>query len=885
MATILTCPGCGKMSQVGDLPGGSAVRCPHCMGVMLVPDVIAPQPSVEIAPPPSFEPPQPPEDHPQQSDDLMGLAAASSQSPPPDETGINADEPDPSDVVEVDESFRQVIASGPRRTKKQYGGLIIAGIVLLVAGGATFFFVTHQQNSSFTFSGASAPGVAPGALGDGDITLSEWEQTHAPQLSQWRSEAKSMEISGDLRGAQLRYQKMLDVAKADGQPSAGVAALLADAQRSFDSITSKIGPPPVVAVVPPPGSQGSAASTQPTAPAVAMAPTTVPASQPTTPVIADDLGANWEPFHRPQILQWAADADAFEKKNQPVEALARYQQIVNLVGDRRTTLKDSQLKTTVAAADASRKRLVMAVRGSDEAKAFTAKALLAGGLRAEQDGKWAAGLDALTDSSRLLAAALKPVDRYRDKTYLTCLDGMAVAYFNLKQVQKSGQLFDDDEPLGRGTLPTSDPSRTLIWNRAVNDITQKFNIMRAIKTIQGYMEKHHEDDEQMTNLLGTACFIADESNPPNRKVLDEAIGFYGQRSNDLERSRPGQRRWGIQWLPEADAQQKFDAYNKAIDDLQTKTREKTAAENHVNDLQTGAHRATAKELTEAKTKLTEATAAVKAAHDAIPRPPWLTDLQPIVPTLEEPKAAVVSADNNLTTPADSPTTPAQSTPAQSTPADPTLPSVSGPPPGTPAEPSTPAVNTTPDVPVAAAGRTAAAFAVDPTHLLTAAEPIGNATRVRVQDTDGNEYYARVAARSDHLALLEVSSSDANGSLPYLNVAPIFLEGGQLQCAAIPQASIFAPSAALISADAPVPNSPKWLVAMSDHPRLAGSPLLNASNQVVGVEIAGRDDPKQRIPAVTLAELQKFLQDNHATPATENLKPDPLAIYQVEAVEQ
>lgn len=878
MATILTCPGCGKMSQVGDLPGGSAVRCPHCMGVMLVPAVVAPEPPEEMAAAPSFEPPQPTPDDSHESGDLSDLAAASSESPP-EETGVLADEPDPSDAVEVDESFRQVIASGPRRTRKQHGGLIIAGVVLLVTAGAVFFLVTHRENSAFTFSGAPAPPAAPGAEGAGDITLSEWEQTHAPQLSQWRSEAKSMEISGDLRGAQFRYQKMLDVAKADGQPSAGVAALLADAQHSFDSITSKIGPPPAVAVAPPPGSEGSAASTQPTTPAVAMTPAVGPASQPTTPVIADDSGANWEPFHRPQILHWAADAEAFEKKNQPVEALARYQQIVDLVGDHRATLTDPQLKTTVAAADASRKRLVLAVRGSDEAKAFTAKALLAGGLRAEQDGKWTAGLDALTDSSRLLAAALKPVDRYRDKTYLTCLDGMAVAYFNLKQVQKSGQLFDDDEPLGRGTLPTSDPSRTLIWNRAVNDITQKFNIMRAIKTIQGYMQKHHEDDEPMTNLLGTACFVADESNPPNRKVLDEAIGFYGQRSNDLERSHPGERRWGIQWLPEADAQQKFDAYNKAIEDLQTKIREKSAAENHVSELQTGAHRASAKELTAAKTKLTEATAALKSAHDAIPRPPWLTDLQPIVPTLEEPKTVVASADNNLTTPADSPTTPAQSTPA-----DPTLPSVAGPPPSTPAEPSTPAVNTTPDLPVAPAGRTAAAFPVDSTHLVTAAEPIGNATRVRVQDTDGNEYYARVAARSDHLALLEVSSSDVNGSLPYLNVAPIFLEGGQVQCAAIPQASIFAPSAALISADAPVPNSPKWLVAMSDHPRLAGSPLLNASNQVVGVEIAGRDDPKQRIPAVTLTELQKFLQDNHAVPATENMKPDPLAICQVQAVD-
>ena len=167
-------------------------------------------------------------------------------------------------------------------------------------------------------------------------------------------------------------------------------------------------------------------------------------------------------------------------------------------------------------------------RDSDEARAITARALLAAGLKAEQEKKWKTALESLSDASHLIAPTLKPVQRYRDPTYLVSLNAAAVAYMNLKQNQRAGELFADDAPLGRAALAMNSPSRDLVWNRAVNDLTQKFNIMRSVKMLHDYMDLHKEPDEPLLNLLGTVLFVADETAPANRKVLDDAIGFYSQ---------------------------------------------------------------------------------------------------------------------------------------------------------------------------------------------------------------------------------------------------------------------------------------------------------------------------------------------------------------------
>jgi hypothetical protein len=274
-------------------------------------------------------------------------------------------------------------------------------------------------------------------------------------------------------------------------------------------------------------------------------------------------------------------------------------------------------------------------------------------------------------------------------------------------------------------------------------------------------------------------------------------------------------------------------------------------------------------MTAAKDKLTAAVAAVKAAHDAIPRPPWLTDVQPVVPAIS-PATLMLAAG-----PAIAPVAPASATPS---PASPT--------PASPTPAQTPAAGASPPAvaiapPPAPEARYAAAFPVDRTHLVTASEPLGTATHLIVEDTGGGQMPAKVVATSGRLALLEVSPAEAGGPLKYLSLATDFT-GGPVQCAAIPQANLFGPTVALLTADAPVPQHSAWWVSLSDHPRLAGSPLLDAQNEVIGVEVATRDDARQRIPAITLDDLRKFLQSNGIVPAPSSTTPDPSVVWQVAA---
>ncbi len=980
MATILTCPSCGKRSKVASQAPGSAVRCPHCTAVMKVPGEAPPvaataTASVARAPaivppivaspaaPPLLEqlPPAPqvqapgficsvcegsfPIDQvydqngsiiceachaagaslPADSEEAdpgsfpvvpslstLVIEPATDEAPPPWQqapaagvVGVAAESQEtvaPQEPDAVDSDLADLSAtprSGPRVRRPPFWKRMSP--TQLVVAGSCAFLLTCVLTYVITRYGGARPraDISPSApvvsnpstppdtsVGGPDQSMSEWEKRNAPRLSQWRSTAKSMEVSGDLAGAQLLYQKMLLLSKAPGATlqNAGVVAMLGDAQTSFDAITRKIGPPPApLAVAPPPLTPAPVqtssvtpgdSSTQPVAlppesPATTPAATAPPAPPaPAAPAQIADDGVNWEPAHHDQLLQLSADAGLLEKQQHPVAALAKLQELLQLVSNHRTALTDPQLKSTVAAAEESRKRLLVFARDSDEARAITARSLLAAGLKAENQKKWKTALDSLSDASHLIGSMLKPVQRYRDPLYLTSLNATAVAYMNLKLNQRTGELFSDDEPLGRASLAMNSPSRDLVWNRAVNDLTQKFNIMRSVKMLHEYMDQHTEPDEPLMNLLGTVLFVADESNPVNRKVLDDGIGFYGQRTMDLEKTRPGERRWGIQWLPEADAQAKFDQYNKSLDAYAEAVRVKTAADTHLKDLQNSQHasvgRATAAQITAAKASVAAAIAGVKRAHDAIPRPPWLTDVEPIVPKIDTGALLAVGP-----TSAPAPASPGPSGPV-AVPASP-LAAV--------APASQPAVDVA--VPPAPEARYAAAFPVDKTHLVTAAEPLGSATTAKIEDTSGGVMTAKVVARSDRLALLEISSADASAPLKFLTLATDFT-GGPVQCAAIPQANVFGPTMALLSADAPVPSRSAWWVNLSDHPRLPGSPLLNAQNEVIGVEVAARDDARQKIPAVTLDDLRKFLEANHVVSVASGAKGDPNVVAQVTA---
>jgi len=126
----------------------------------------------------------------------------------------------------------------------------------------------------------------------------------------------------------------------------------------------------------------------------------------------------------------------------------------------------------------------------------------------------------------------------------------------------------------------------------------------------------------------------------------------------------------------------------------------------------------------------------------------------------------------------------------------------------------------------------------------------------------------------------VPASDVpGGSLRYLSVAEAFA-GGLVRCAAIPEANVFGPSSKLLAGEATSPPARgPWSASLSEHPRLAGSPLLDVRGSVVGVVVAGRDDPRTKLPAVGLRELREFLTAHAALPAAPCPAPDPTDMFQ------
>ncbi len=853
----------------------------------------------------------------QHADDADFLSAHSIPAPSDEHVVSEEDHSDRHDDVvsfaPVAASAESSSASAPGKRPTDFLPLLVGGAFGIIILGAVIVYVTSNDSRPPVASVPTAPSVVPNSAPTEAPGPTEWEQKNGPHLERLRAQAKSLEASGDLPGALTRYQDMLNFA---ADPSAKIRsdstlAELADARTRWEALVKVVKP---VDQTPPPPTPdqavASAGSSYPkwhdtgkpsvpatetekpekhttpsaTEPAVAENPTPKPkpGPEPTpAPAVAEDE-ANWAANHLDQVRKLLVDAPEAAKGADKVAALAKYEQLLRLVQGHEKQITDADLKKALAAANDQRKQLLAAVRDSDETKQATASSLLAAGLKSLRDGKWKTAEESLTDARHVSEKMSKAVDYFKDAGYVATLHALAVAYLENKNVQRAGEMFDDGAPLGR--IASTRPTREMIWNRAVTDVTQKFNIMRTVKMLRDYLEKHPDPpDEDLINLFGTACSAGDETNPANRKLLDDAIGYYQVLNTQLEKTHPGQKRWGAQWLPEAEAQAKYDDQSKYIEIFQQKLRDKEMAGIRLKEAQqnaAGIKRAPGAEaaVTAAKNALTDADRAATAARAAIPRAAWLTDLKPMIPPdtvvamVTPPPASSLSPspgpsgssalpDSSTTPPPNA--TPAPSTPSTSTPA----------PAADPAPP--PVVVPTREV------RYAAAFPVDKTHLVTAADPLGSASAVRLEDTQGNVFAARVVAREGKLALLEVSPGDAGGPLRYFNLSPGY-SGGPVRCAAIPEANVFGPSVALLNGDSvPVPRGPKWSVGLSEHPRLAGSPLLDGDNAVIGVVVADREDPKTRLPSIPVKDISDFLQAQHVMPGP-SPSVDPVGIYQVAA---
>jgi hypothetical protein len=483
---------------------------------------------------------------------------------------------------------------------------------------------------------------------------------------------------------------------------------------------------------------------------------------------------------------------------------------------------------------------------------------------------------------------LKMSDRIKDPNYLLALQGLAVAYLNTKQAPKAGQLFDEASPLGAAV--DREPSRELIVNRAVTDIIQKTKAMRAAKSIKSYLEKHPDDaDEKMLNLLGTALFIANQ-HTTSKAMLNQIADFYAKANADLEQTHPGEKRWGIEWLPAREVDQKFAAQKQAREEWQRHSAEATVAYNDWQNklsLYTPHPPAWTRYVSldvvqRAEGSYQKASQAAEEARSRVIMPPWLTEVNPVLPPM--PKGVMLASATTSDTsgaasmaglPDTDPPIAGQrinlpgstdSTPSTSSNTDAT------------SEPATPVPSSPPvhfQVP-----RHALAFAVDKQRLITDADVMGDVTDVRIENAAGEIISAHLVAKKDRLALLEVNPAELQGrSLAYLNLAPGFT-GGALRCAGAPLANIFGPLPVLLTGQAAAPSQTAWTVDLSENPRLPGSPLIDAQGNLVGVVMASRDDLRTRLPATSLGEIREFLSAHSALAASRCPNPDPLGVFEV-----
>ena len=755
-------------------------------------------------------------------------------------------------------------AGPPRRgaqAKKSSGigawviaGGVVAAIVIVAA--LVIRNSANRQSSSPSSPSPLAKAIAPPSQGvsaqpqprPSDRAANAWEQSNGARLATLRQEASGLAANGDLTGASARYQELLALEKAAPQPGNSLVGQIRHDQDAWDAVRTKL------------------------AAAAAPAPITTAPAQIAPQPVATDSGPRWEQQHGTQIAQLLSRARA--AGNDDFKAALAYQQLFDLVGGHMSDISDPALKQQIDSAAASRAKLLTRIKSSPQAMTLTAQTLLASGLEALQRRRFQAAQESLSDARKLFDRNIKIAQRVKDPDYLTDLHALAVVYLRTKQVPKAGELFADTAPLSKAV--EREPTRQLIINRATVDIIQRTMAVRAAKTIKEYMDRHpNQLDEQMINLLGTAIAVGEE-HAGSRSFLNQLAQYYAKLNDQLEKARPGEKRWGVQWLPAAEAQMKIDEQRKAIQAAQRLTQETNAAFNEwerQKQLYQPSGPDRLRHTSKANVDAAEARfhglqAAADQARRQIPSAPWLTEPEPVLP-MEPPPAVLVSAQ------------PVHSEPTTPEPPPLTSPEGSGPPPAPEVAPAP----SSPPVIAPTVERHSLAFAIDKLRLLTAADVVGDAKQVRLTDSQAGSLQARVIAKQDQLALLEVDSSQTRG-LPYLNLASSF-SGGPVRCAAIPEENIFVPEPKLLTGEAAAPPSEgEWFVSLAEHPRLPGSPLLDSSAQVVGAVFpATRDDPRAKLRAVTLAQIRQFLSANSALPAAPSANPDPSAVFEVTVEEQ
>lgn len=524
------------------------------------------------------------------------------------------------------------------------------------------------------------------------------------------------------------------------------------------------------------------------------------------------------------------------------------------------------------------------------------------------------GVDAAKQKRNLDALLLQGIDAMAAEDYKAArdafFDALSIDPRNGRTLEALGTTYIklNDVPRARGFLERAAVSgapvtRSLAVNTASILLRSK-NAMRAAKFVRDYIAANPAapPDEDCLNALATALAQADDTSRLN-KFFAETIAFYESYNAKLEATRPGQKRWGAQWMSAKAAEVKLQKYKAEQEKLNALGRQMTQARARFTKVEAdySALKARAKvrsvyvnhglyqsQMRDANDEYLRA----KSKHDDLlavhERPPFLPDIGAVAMSMDAMPAAPVAVA--VATPPAPGTTPGTTPPAPVRP--PTVtPPVPGPIAGAGAtvdfgeltkRPTPPPVSVasgepSPGAPEAPRRRgvtkQAAAFPVAADLLVTSAEAVAGATRITLQAGDGVPFDAAVVASDEAtgLALLKA----AGQRLMPLGLAASFA-GGNVSCVGFPSVNIFDPVPETLAGGAPaIAPGGKWTVRLARNPRLGGSPLL-AGGKVVGVQLATRDADAASVPAATLDDLKKLLAD-HVPAAAVAGAANPLSV--------
>ncbi len=405
---------------------------------------------------------------------------------------------------------------------------------------------------------------------------------------------------------------------------------------------------------------------------------------------------------------------------------------------------------------------------------------------------------------------------------------------------------------------------------------------RAVKLLSDYLKAHDDAGETLVNALAAALANC-EAGFKHSRDFAAARTIYLKASSALELQRPGEKRWGIQWLSAAEVDQRnaemvrigklITALEQDSDRAQQQVRQAEMAVKQAsmgmignraarrNELQAAQNRAQ-RELQAAQGKLDAVHEQLQETHNKIQRPtfPDHIELVDLDPKLFERPVAQAAAK-----PASAPSYPevaaTEESPVEST---------AGLDDFTFASDKPPALDKASDSSQPAADQSAvlnvAAFAVAP-DLLLAPEQIAEGNgKLDVQFPNGSGDSATVVRRGGGMALLKLSRK----KVAYFDLAEDFA-GGKIVCATLNRSAVFNQAASLLNGEAEKPAG-EWTVKLSDSPGLPGGPLLDEKNMLVGMAIAAKADSARRTPALSLQLLKTFLGKDR--PINSGGNPEP-----------